>query len=259
MEKIINYAVEPVQPAVRRLCTALDGLETLEEIVHYAKMFAGKARVIKFNSTFVSHHRALIRLAQRLGYVVWVDLKTHDTPRTARNTLRALAKLGVNIASIHLSGGAEMIRYAVEGGNPDRDPECMLILGITVLTHISQQGMNEEMYIKGSVGAHVIHLAEMGVKNGIGGLVSSVKEVGVLRRNLGDVFIATPGMVLNPSRSMGEREGTPQEAAEKGSSLIVLGNELLREGISGWAQACYQILQGDRVRAERLQARTERP
>src|SRR2546423_11837977 len=60
---------------------------------------------------------------------VFPDLKLHDIPNTVTKAVESAGTLGVKMLTIHLSGGGEMIRAAI-----DARPSDLSILGVTVLT-----------------------------------------------------------------------------------------------------------------------------
>src|SRR5213075_1286699 len=62
------------------------------------------------------------------GANVFLDLKLHDIPNTVAKAVESAGALGVRMLTIHLSGGAEMIRAATAAKGQ------MSILGVTVLT-----------------------------------------------------------------------------------------------------------------------------
>src|SRR5436189_5955935 len=80
----------------------------------------------------------IVRAVLATGAKVWLDLKLHDIPNTVARTVESASKLGVQMLTIHLSGGSEMIRAATaaRGNN-------VLLLGVTVLTSATEQTLGE--------------------------------------------------------------------------------------------------------------------
>ena len=164
----------------------------------------------------------LVRAIPFLGPKVFLDLKLHDIPVTVAKTVQVAGKLGVNMLTIHLSGGAEMIRAAVDARRND-----MSILGVTVLTSMGDESL-QEIGVSERINEHVLRLAQLGVSAGIDGIVASPFEVQTLRAEFGEkIKIVTPG--IRPSWAEPEdqkRFMTPREAMEAGADYLVIGRPI---------------------------------
>src|ERR1041385_4506467 len=68
---------------------------------------------------------------------IFLDLKLHDIPNTVEKAVESAGRRSVEMLTIHLSGGSEMIRAAtaVKGK--------ILILGVTVLTSSTEETLRE--------------------------------------------------------------------------------------------------------------------
>src|SRR4051812_7596454 len=76
---------------------------------------------------FTREGPVVVAMAKARGFKVFLDLKFHDIPNTVASGARSAGELGVDMLTIHLCGGPEMIRSAVEAA-PD-----VCVLGVTVL------------------------------------------------------------------------------------------------------------------------------
>src|SRR5579864_1496948 len=76
----------------------------------------------------------IVRAVLSKGAKVWLDLKLYDIPNTVGRAVESAADLDVQMLTIHLSGGAEMIRAATNAQKGK-----MSILGVTVLTSSTEQ------------------------------------------------------------------------------------------------------------------------
>jgi orotidine-5'-phosphate decarboxylase len=164
----------------------------------------------------------IIRAVAATGAKIFLDLKLHDIPNTVAEAVKSAGKLGVKMLTIHLSGGSEMIRAAV-----DARQDGMLILGVTVLTSSTEETLHE-IGISGRINDHVLRLARLGLAAGIHGLVASPHEAKSLRTEFGDkVKIVTPG--VRPSWSEPgdqKRFMTPREAIVAGADYLVIGRPI---------------------------------
>src|SRR5207302_7467781 len=118
---------------------------------------------------------AVVREILATGAKVFLDLKLYDIPNTVAGAVESAGELGVQMLTVHLSGGAEMIRAAVSMRNAE-----LSLLGVTVLTSATQETLSE-VGIPYDIGDQVVRLAELGVAAGINGLVASPHEVEILR------------------------------------------------------------------------------
>src|SRR5256885_9747734 len=78
---------------------------------------------------YTAEGQEIVRSVISKGGKVFLDLKLHDIPNTVAKTVQSANTLGVQLLTIHLSGGSEMIRAATRAGQGN-----MSILGVTVLT-----------------------------------------------------------------------------------------------------------------------------
>lgn len=164
----------------------------------------------------------LVRDISLRGPKIFLDLKLHDIPNTVTKAVESAAKLGVKMLTIHLSGGSEMIRAAVNARQ-----DGLLILGVTVLTSSTGETLRETG-IPDTISDHVLRLARLGVSAGIDGLVASPHEARALRAEFGDkIKIVTPG--VRPSWSEPgdqKRFMTPREAIDAGADYLVIGRPI---------------------------------
>jgi orotidine-5'-phosphate decarboxylase len=158
------------------------------------------------------------------GRRVFLDLKYHDIPNTVASAVKDAAALGVSMLTVHACGGSKMLRAAAEAAAAKAD---LIVLAVTVLTSMDGEDLAETGVTRG-VEEQVSALAGMAIEAGCGGIVSSAKEVKMLRRQLGnDVALVTPG-VRPAGASHGDqaRVVTPAQAIAEGASHIVVGRPI---------------------------------
>ncbi len=164
----------------------------------------------------------VVRAVLAGGAKVFLDLKFNDIPTTVSRTVEAAGNLGVQMLTIHLSGGSDMIRAAV--AVPKNE---LLILGVTVLTS-ANEGMLREIGISDEIDNQVLRLAKLGVARGVDGIVASPHEIKSLRAEFGDkIRIVVPG--IRPSWSEPgdqKRFMTPREAIGAGADYLVIGRPI---------------------------------
>ena len=157
------------------------------------------------------------------GAKVFLDLKFHDIPNTVQAAVESTCGLGVDMLTIHLSGGSEVCHAALKG----RGSNSTLLLGVTVLTSQTEATLSE-IGVNRSMTQQVIALATLAKTTGITGLIASPLELEALRKEFGKAFvIVTPG--VRPTWSAAgdqKRFTTPAEAIKLGADYLVIGRPI---------------------------------
>lgn len=164
----------------------------------------------------------IVRALRERGKRVFLDLKLHDIPNTVGRAVEAAAGLDVELLTVHATGGVAMLRAAAEAAC---DAE-MKVLAVTLLTSLEPRDVAEVWGRPvGSVPDEVLRLAELGVRAGVHGFVSSVHEAGALRASIGDgAYLVTPGIRLAGGDAHDQaRVATPADAARAGADAVVVG------------------------------------
>jgi orotidine-5'-phosphate decarboxylase len=164
----------------------------------------------------------IVQAIKSAGAHVFLDLKFHDIPNTVRHSVESACALGVDFLTIHLCGGAAMIRAAADGVSGNAQ-----VLGVTVLTSSNRETL-KEAGIDAAVEDQVLRLARLGLENGVTGVVASPQEVTLLRQVFGNgLTIVTPG--VRPAWAAAndqQRIMTPREAMAAGADFLVIGRPI---------------------------------
>lgn len=163
---------------------------------------------------------------QRLEF--FLDVKLLDIPNTVAKAAENIVKRGASFFNIHTLGGAEMMRQCAESAKAaalalnKKEP---LILGVTILTSISDEVLNNELEIPKSSGEYVLKLAKLAKDSSLGGVVASVWEAKAIKEICGKDFkVLCPG--IRPEWSLKndqKRAATPAIAIKEGADYLVIG------------------------------------
>ncbi len=198
---------------------------SLGEAQRLMDRLAGHAFFFKVGlQLFTAAGPAAVEAVKAHGARVFLDLKLHDIPNTVASAVQSAVDLGVDMCTIHLSGGPEMAAAAVAAAG-----DATAILGVTVLTS-SNQATIEACGVHGSVGEQVVRLALMGRTAGVRGFVASALELPMLRAELGDApLLVIPG-VRPAGADVGDqkRTATPTEVVAEGADYLVVGRPISR-------------------------------
>jgi orotidine-5'-phosphate decarboxylase len=205
-----------------RLIIALD-VASRGEAISLALALAPFAAWMKIGlQLFTAEGPDLVRAIRETGAKVFLDLKLHDIPNTVARAVESAAALDVQMLTLHLSGGTEMIRSAVSVA-----PHNLVLLGVTVLTSANSETMRE-IGINDDVSQQVVRLAKIGANCGIGGIVASAQEIGALREAIAaNVKLVIPGIRLAGSKPDDQKRAmTPGEAVAAGADYLVVGRPI---------------------------------
>ena len=216
-----------------KLIVALD-TPTLKEAETLLKKLEDLPLIYKIGSAlFTAAGPRTVDMVLKHGGRVFLDLKFHDIPNTVKSAVESAAGLGVYSVSLHLSGGAEMLRAA---SALKKKP---LLWGITVLTSFDR-GSFARAGFKHGIEKTISALAGLGAKNGADGLVCSPHEAAALKKRFGtELRIITPGIRPAQDRIRAcrrpeqgtedqKRVMTPAQAAAAGADFIVVGRPVLQ-------------------------------
>jgi orotidine-5'-phosphate decarboxylase len=172
---------------------------------------------------FTTAGPSIVNEIRRRGSEVFLDLKFHDIPNTVASGVRASKAMGARLITVHASGGAAMLRAAVEAAGDQAETG---ILGVTVLTSLTRPEVAES-WGRDSVDPmeEVLRLAGLVASAGAHGIVCSGLEAGAVHKRFGDrLNLLVPGVRPAGEASHDQaRVVTPGDAVRAGARYIVIG------------------------------------
>ena len=210
-------------PAKEKIIVALDA-PNADAAFHLADQLSGTAAWVKVGlQLFTAEGPSIVRAMKDRGFKVFLDLKFHDIPNTAREAVHSVVQLGADLTTIHLSGGKKMVQEAVKASADS----SLLVLGVTVLTSFDAQELNG-IGIAASPAEQVTNLVRLGTGVGLRGVVCSPHEIVSLRSEFGsDLTIVTPGVrPVGSDTNDQQRVMTPADALAAGASYLVIGRPI---------------------------------
>lgn len=204
-----------------RLIVALD-VSSRDDILSLVDELHGVAGTFKVGlQAFINNGPAIVREIVSRGERVFLDLKIHDIPNTAKNAVAAATSLGASIVTVHASGGEAMLRACAESAGSS------LVLGVTVLTSIDDAGLRQ-IGFEGTPLSVAVRLAQLVQQSGLRGAVASPREISAIREACGKNFvILTPGIRGAGGDAGDQRRTMPaREAVESGADYIVVGRPI---------------------------------
>jgi orotidine-5'-phosphate decarboxylase len=210
-----------------RLIVALDVPDRLSALAMVDQL-SGHVGFFKIGlELFTREGPRLVEEIRGRGERIFLDLKLHDIPNTVRGAVRSASRLGVQMLTIHASGGSNMLAAACQEAESSAFPP--LLLAVTALTSLSEDEV-EKLGISVSIEQWVEKLAGIAQESGIRGLVASSQELPMLRAKFGrSLQLVIPG--IRPAGAALQdqsRTATPAEAISAGASYIVVGRPVLQ-------------------------------
>jgi orotidine-5'-phosphate decarboxylase len=218
-----------------QLILALD-LETFERARQLIDDVEDSVDIFKVGSQmFTAYGPFIIRYLQSKGKKVFLDLKFHDIPNTVASAVKSAVSLSLSpnndpgfapvfMLTVHTAGGKEMLEAAVQAAKSQAQTLGVprpLIVGVTVLTSTVQDTGTQEL---------VLQRARLAKQAALDGVVASVEEAAMIRKELGPEFlIVTPGIrPAEASLDDQKRVATPKIAIEQGSNFLVVGRPIIQ-------------------------------
>lgn len=211
---------------MNRLYLALD-FETGAEARAFLQRLNHKPAVKIGMELFYREGASFVRELVAEGYPVFLDVKVHDIPETAKRTMRQIAELGVELTNVHALGGERMMRYALEGLRSVND--TTKLIAVTQLTSTDEDMVQRELGITDGLKQAVLRQAHFAKQAGLDGVVTSVLEASEIHEHLGaDFMTVTPGIRLGETSDDQVRVASPRTAREAGVHAIVVGRPITR-------------------------------
>jgi len=208
--------------ALARIAVALDTAERAR-FERWCATFGPRVGLLKVGlEAFTRFGPEAVTLARAHGRGVFLDLKLHDIPNTVAGAVAGVRELGAQLLTVHASGGAPMLRAAVEAAQGR-----LGILAVTLLTHLDDEDL-AALDLPGDAAARVLRWALLARDCGCAGVVCSPREAARLRVELPPPFLlVTPGVRPAGAAAADQRRvATPAEALRAGADYLVIGRPL---------------------------------
>lgn len=212
----------------RKVICAID-TGNLEEALSIVKRVAPYAAAFKIGHGLTLPYGLDVvdRLQDAGAERIFLDMKLHDIPSSVGVGVREAAKKGVWMLTLHLSGGPAMVTAAAEEAKNFDYTQRPLLVGVSVLTSLSQSDLTNHLGTHRTIEEHMLHLSRLGVDCGLDGVVCSVHEAAAIRKEIGNAVIVTPGIrPLNADTDDQHRVGDGKSALEAGADYLVVGRAL---------------------------------
>ena len=222
-----------MEPGERIIC-AID-VDTAERALRLVQTLRGHVGVFKIGLELIMAEGIGIveRLHQAGADKIFLDAKLHDIPNTVAGAMRGIVELGVWCVTVHAMGGTKMLQAATQTAQCEADKLNLprpKILGVTVLTSVSEEALRTELNIGKPLPEFVTQLAQSAQAAGCNGVIASPQEISLIRAAIPDpnFLIITPGVrPAGSDKGDQARTMTPAEAIQRGANYLVIGRPII--------------------------------
>ena len=155
------------------------------------------------------------------GFKIFLDLKLHDIPNTVYETIIGFNDCKIDMLTVHLSGGEEMLNKAMLAAKSINAK----VIGVSILTSLDEK--DSLALFNSKIEDQISHLFKIALKANIDGIVCSPHELEIANTILGiHVIKITPGIRDVKVEDDQERTMSAKEAIKKGSTYLVIGRPI---------------------------------
>ena len=174
--------------------------------------------------------KTFLKHASSRGFKIFLDLKLHDIPNTVYETIIGFNDCKIDMLTVHLSGGEEMLNKAMLAAKSINAK----VIGVSILTSLDEK--DSLALFNSKIEDQISHLFKIALKANIDGIVCSPHELEIANTILGThVIKITPGIRDVKVEDDQERTMSAKEAIKKGSTYLVIGRPITQADDVGHA------------------------
>ena len=178
--------------------------------------------MIKIGSiAFNAFGKSFLQHASSQGFKIFLDLKLHDIPNTIHETILGFNDCKIDMLTVHLSGGEEMLKKAMLAGKSINAK----VIGVSILTSLDEE--DSLALFNNKLENQISNLFKIAVKANVDGIVCSPLELGISNKILDPNLIKiTPGIRNTNVEDDQARTMSAKKAIEKGATYLVIGRPI---------------------------------
>jgi orotidine-5'-phosphate decarboxylase len=177
---------------------------------------------IKIGSVvFNSLGKSFLKEVSSRGFKIFLDLKLHDIPNTVYEAILGFHDCSIDMLTVHLSGGEEMLKKAMLAGKSINSK----VIGVSILTSLEES--DTLSLFNNKLDHQIRNLFEIAVKANLDGVVCSPHELEMSNTILNsDSIKITPGIRDIKVEDDQARTMNAKKAIEQGATFLVIGRPI---------------------------------
>ena len=204
-----------------RIIVAIDTYDFQEANVILDQLDPDLCRIKIGSVVFNSLGKSFLKEVSSRGFKIFLDLKLHDIPNTVHETILGFHDCSIDMLTVHLSGGEDMLKKAMLAGKSINAK----VIGVSILTSLKES--DTLMLFNNNLDMQIANLFKIAVKINLDGVVCSPLELEMANTILDTNSIKiTPGIRDIKVADDQARTLSAKEAIEKGATFIVIGRPI---------------------------------
>lgn len=204
-----------------RIIVAIDTYDLQEANVILDQLDPDLCKIKIGSVVFNSLGKSFLKEVSSRGFKIFLDLKLHDIPNTVHEAILGFHDCAIDMLTVHLSGGEEMLKKAMLAGKSINAK----VIGVSILTSLKES--DTLMLFNNNLDMQIANLFKIAVKTNLDGVVCSPLELEMANTILDTNSIKiTPGIRDIKVADDQARTLSAKEAIEKGATFIVIGRPI---------------------------------
>ena len=172
---------------------------------------------------FNSLGKSFLREVSKRGFKIFLDLKLHDIPNTVYESILGFHDCSIDMLTVHLSGGEEMLKKAMLAGKSINAK----VIGVSILTSLEET--DTLALFENNINDQIRNLFNIAVKTNLDGVVCSPHELEMSNTILDSHSIKiTPGIRDFAVEDDQARTMSAKDAIQKGATFLVIGRPITK-------------------------------
>jgi len=204
-----------------RIIVAIDTYDLQEANVILDQLDPDLCKIKMGSVVFNSLGKSFLKEVSSRGFKIFLDLKLHDIPNTVYEAILGFHDCSIDMLTVHLSGGEEMLKQAMLAGKSINSK----VIGVSILTSLEES--DTLSLFNNKLDHQIRNLFEIAVKANLDGVVCSPHELEMSNTILNsDSIKITPGIRDIKVEDDQARTMNAKEAIEQGATFLVIGRPI---------------------------------
>ena len=204
-----------------RIIVAIDSFDPTKAHAILAQLDPDLCKIKIGSVAFNALGKVFLQEASQCGFKIFLDLKLHDIPNTVHETILGFHDCSIEMLTVHLSGGEEMLRKAMLAAKTINAK----VIGVTILTSLEE--LDTLALFNNTLDDQMINLLKIAKKTNLDGIVCSPLELEIANSILDSHSIKiTPGIRDINANDDQVRTMSAKDSIEQGATFLVIGRPI---------------------------------